>query len=174
MSGILRTRGLFKILWNVDQAYSEPCIGHYSAIFRHTQNVRQHLQYSEPFHHNRIPTRIQYPAIKFTNLQLFWTLTYLKPTTYSEPSQRFKMEFFAKIVKSYNYPNILFKHHVLFKHLQPYCGIFRTLCNSCIFRTLHIQIPDIFITQEIFRTLSRHILVYSDRCVTVAYGEPVI
>ena len=38
-------------------------------------------------------------------------------------------------------------YHVLFRHIQPYCGIFRTLCNSCIFRTLsyskfqHIQNP---------------------------------
>ena len=40
----------------------------------------------------------------------------------------------------------IFSHiHVLFKHIQPYCGIFGTLCNSCIFKTLlyseswHIQ-----------------------------------
>ena len=30
-------------------------------------------------------------------------LTYLKPDRYSEPSQRFKMERFVKIIKSYNY-----------------------------------------------------------------------
>ena len=27
--------GILKTLWNVSQIYSEPCIGHYSAIFRH-------------------------------------------------------------------------------------------------------------------------------------------
>ena len=30
-------------------------------------------------------------------------MTYLKPDTYSEPFQRFKMEFLAEIVKNYNY-----------------------------------------------------------------------
>ena len=36
-SGIFKTRGLFKSLWNIDQAYSEPChmaIWHYLGIFR--------------------------------------------------------------------------------------------------------------------------------------------
>ena len=37
------------------------------------------------------------------NPEIFRTLTYLKLDTYSEPSQRFKMECFAKIVKSHNY-----------------------------------------------------------------------
>ena len=31
------------------------------------------------------------------------TVTYLKADTYSEPSQRFKMDFFPKIVKNYKY-----------------------------------------------------------------------
>ena len=44
----------------------------------------------------------------------------------------------------------IFRHiHVLFKHIQPYCGIFRI--------------------QDKFRSLSRHILAYSERCVTLAY-----
>ena len=30
-------------------------------------------------------------------------MTYLKANKYSEPSERFKIECFAKIVKSYNY-----------------------------------------------------------------------
>ena len=30
-------------------------------------------------------------------------MTYLKPDTYSEPSQRFKVEFFCKILKKFNY-----------------------------------------------------------------------
>ena len=37
------------------------------------------------------------------NLRTSRTLTYLKPDTYSEPSQRFKTELFAKIVKNYNH-----------------------------------------------------------------------
>ena len=51
--------------------------------------------------------------------------------------------------------------HVLFRHIQPYCGIIRILCNSCIFRT-----PDIF------KTLLKHILAYSQNCVMLAYWEP--
>ena len=99
------------------------------------------------------------------------------------------MEFFAKIVKNYNYfskvlhlrslteflirnvinfqsnlalcvvwylfrtlsiienSDILKHIHVLFKHIQQSCSIFRTLCHSCILRTVpyskswHIQNP---------------------------------
>ena len=66
-----------------------------------------------------------------------------------------------------------FRHiHVLLRHIQPYCAIFRTLCSSWIFRTLPIQNPGIFITSDTFWTLSRHILAYSERCVTFAYWEP--
>ena len=108
-------------------------------------------------------------------------MTYLKPDTYSEPSQRFKVEFFCKIFKKFNYfskafhlltdlltdseynhlsisthwllqwPHTMyymihvqnlvyyskFRHiYALFRYIQQYCGIFRTMCNPCIFRTL--------------------------------------
>ena len=105
---------------------------------------------------------------------MFRTLIYLKPDTYSEPSQRFKIEFFAKIVKNYNffskahhlrsldqalntsqYISILtlrcilydtysqpmsiftnsniFRHiHILFRHIQSYCGIFRNLSGPIL------------------------------------------
>ena len=69
----------------------------------------------------------------------------------------------------------IFRHiHVLFRHIQPYCGIFRTLCNPCplVYSELcHIQNPGIFWTQDIFRTLSRHILAYSECCITFSYQE---
>ena len=80
-SGIFRTRGIFKILWNLDQAYSEPChsqnssfrhfIQPYSGIFKTLCNaacICRNLAYSEsrnnsePFH-NFIPTPIQNPFI---------------------------------------------------------------------------------------------------------------
>ena len=51
------------------------------------------LEYSKPLH-NCIPTYIQSIDIFPENLQIFRTLTYLEAETYSEPSQRFKMEFF--------------------------------------------------------------------------------
>ena len=114
---------------------------------------------------------------KFTNIQ---NSDIFKTRHNSEPSQRFKMEFFAKIIKNYNYfskglhlrsltvfwirlsfnknsesdlallydkysePCLLSKiqtYSGLFTFYsdivsQSYCGIFRTLCNSFIFRTL--------------------------------------
>ena len=59
----------------------------------------------------------------------------------------------------------IFRHiHGLFGHNQPYCGIFRTLCNSepelAYPEPCHIQNPGIFRTQVIFVTLSRNILEY--------------
>ena len=135
------------------------------------------LEYLEPFH-NYIPTYSD-PCHTYDNLRIFRTLTYFKPGTYAEPSQRFKMKFFAKIVKNYNYVSKalhlrsltefwirnlsisilewpfskysmihiqnpvyywkfnIFRHiQVRFRYYQLYCGTFRTLCNSCIFRTL--------------------------------------
>ena len=54
---MFRGKGLFKTPWNVGQTYA---IGHYSALFRHIQNLMQHLhmektgilgmlEYAEPF-----------------------------------------------------------------------------------------------------------------------------
>ena len=77
--GMLRTKSIFKILLNFDQVYSEPChsenslFRHYSAIFRHIQNlvlpshiqkpgIFGNLEYSEPFH-NCIPSSVQNSAI---------------------------------------------------------------------------------------------------------------
>ena len=59
------------------------------------------LEYSEPFH-NCIPTHSE-PCHINDNLRILRTLTYLKPDTYSEHSQRFKITFFANIVKNYFY-----------------------------------------------------------------------
>ena len=59
------------------------------------------LEYLEPFH-NYILTYSD-PCHTYDNLRIFRTLTYFKPGTNAEPSQRFKMKFFAKIVKNYNY-----------------------------------------------------------------------
>ena len=50
------------------------------------------LEYSKLFH-NCIPPHIQNRAI----------FTKIHELTYLEPSQRFKVEFFAKIVKNYNF-----------------------------------------------------------------------
>ena len=39
-------------------------------------------------------------------------------------------------------------------------------------KTCHIQNLGIFRSQDIFRTLARHIIAYSERFVTLAYWEP--
>ena len=126
------------------------------------------------------------------NPGIFRTLTHLKPNRYPEPSERFRMECFVKVVKNYSYfskelylrtlagfwirssfneyiflwltcgerPRAMYykkrtqnpagiRNHfiivnldiirhiqVLFRHIEPCRGIFRTLCNLLIFRTL--------------------------------------
>ena len=146
-----------KTLSNADHAHQNPAIRHYSTIFRHIQNLVQNLhmqklgilgilQYSELFH-NCITTRI-FRALsylrKFTNVQnsdIFKT----RQIQHSLKDIGLRWSFFAKIVKNYNYCcKVLLsfivssdRHiHGLFRYIQPYCGTFRTLCNSCIFTTL--------------------------------------
>ena len=131
--------------------------------------------------------------------------SHLKPDTYAEPSQKFKMEFFAKIVKSYNYfskglqslskYSLTFrvtKHYVLHDtysepclvlKIQTYSGIF-TSCSDifshivaylepCVIiaysEPFHVQNPGIFRIQDIFRTLSKHILAYLVGCLTLTF-----
>ena len=83
-------------------------IGHYLTLFRHMQNLVQclHMQkpgileifeYSELFHLH--PDTFSGPCHICENLRTLRTLTYLKPETCSKPSQKFNMEFFAKIDK---------------------------------------------------------------------------
>ena len=111
---IFRTGGLFKILWNVDQAYSGPCtkgiLQAYLDIFRILGNayIRRTLAYLESWNIQNpsvIASRRIFRTLSFfENLRIFRTLTYLKPNTYWETSQRLKMEFFfVKIFKSYCY-----------------------------------------------------------------------
>ena len=57
------------------------------------------MEYSGPFY-NCILTHIPEPCHINENLRISRTLTYLKPDTDAEPSQKFKMESFAKIVES--------------------------------------------------------------------------
>ena len=105
-SSILRTGGLFETLWNLDQTYSEPCL---RALFSHIQNLVQRLhiqksdilrtlEYSRLFH-NCILTHSE-PRHIYENLRIFRNLIYLKPDTYLEPSQIFKMEFLQKYLKT--------------------------------------------------------------------------
>ena len=111
--GIFRTGGLLKALWDVDQTYSEPC---HRASFSHIQAYSEScatLAYAETRHIQNpgifgtrpwlYPDIYSEPCHIYENLRIFRNLTCLKPDTYAEPSQRFKMEFFAKKCKNCNY-----------------------------------------------------------------------
>ena len=79
-----------------------------------------------------------------------------------------------------------FSHiQVLLRHIQPYCGILRTLCDSCIFRTLpyseSCHMSNLRYIQNsakaysgIFRTLCNvrilRTLKYSELCHIQNYG----
>ena len=77
-----------------------PVIGHYSVLFRHIQNfvqclhmqkpgILEILEYSEPLHLH--PDAYSGPCHIYENLEILrGKLTYLKPNTYPEPSQKFK------------------------------------------------------------------------------------
>ena len=92
---------LFKSLWNVNQAYSEPC---YRPLFRHIQAYWEPC-YRPLFRHIQAYSELCHI---YENLLIFRTLTYLKPNSFSEPSQRFKIDVFAKIVKNYHHlPKVL-------------------------------------------------------------------
>ena len=68
-----------------------------------------------------------------------------------------------------------------FRHIQTYSRPFQTFSYSvaylepCVTLTYskpyHFQNPNIFRTQDKFRTLSRHIQTYPERCVTLEYRE---
>ena len=50
----------------------------------------------------------------------------------------------------------IFRHiHILLRNIQPYCGIFRTLHNCCIFRSLAYSEPKIY--SELCQGISWHI-----------------
>ena len=141
--------------------------------------------YSEPHHicenrytlcnpGNSEPWHIDNPG-------LFRTLTYLKPHTYVEPSQRCKIECFAKIVKSYNY---FFKTLYLRSLRRFWILPFRNKYSSAsgvtshnvLYETYselcHIQNLHICRTWDIFRTMSKHFMVYPEYCVTFAFWKP--
>ena len=57
-------------------------------------------------------------------------------------------------------------------HIQSHTVAYLEPCATLAYsEPCHFQNPDIFRTQDIFRTLLRHILAYSEHCVTIAYWE---
>ena len=84
---------------------------------------------------------------------MFRTLTYLKPNTYSEPFQRLKMRFFAKIVKNCNSFSKLLHHRSLI-------GFW--ICPSLNKYSLICRVTSHYIMYEIYP---------ETYCVTLAYWE---
>ena len=72
--------------------------------------------------------------------------------------------YYCKFKHSQTYSHPIQTYSATLPYLEPYI----TIPHS---KPCHIQNTDILSTQEIFRTLSRHILAYSERCVTLAYWE---
>ena len=92
------------LTWHIQN----PATGHYSAIFRILSNACLCRNMSS-FHSwniqnsSIIASQLIFITLWYENLRIFRTMTNLKSNTYLEPSQRFTIEFFEKIVKNYNY-----------------------------------------------------------------------
>ena len=106
---IFRTGGIFK-LWNFDQTFSEPCHrAVYSGITKpysepcvtvaqKKPGIKPSIIASQHIRNPVIFTKIGKPCVTLEiqpwhidNLGIFTNLTYLKPDTNSESSQRFKI-----------------------------------------------------------------------------------
>ena len=88
------------------------------------------------------------------------TSRYVLHDKYSDPCLLSKNQIYSGIFTSSSH---IFRYTVAYLESWVTCA-YSELC--------HLQNPSIFRTQDIFRTLSRHILAYPDRCLTLAYWEP--
>ena len=133
-SGIFTTLFFSGICWDV-QSYSA-LLGHihaywdiikaYSGFFRHIQHSVT-VTYSQPCH-------ILNPSIYRTKVlhlrSLTWSWIHLSLNKYSLTCRvTFCYVYYSKFrhIQAHSRP---------IRYIQLYGGIFRTLCNSCIFRTL--------------------------------------
>ena len=126
------------------------------------------------------------PCHIYENLQIYRiyrTLTHLKPDTHSGSSQRFKTEFFGKIIKNYNY----FSKTL---HLRSLIGFWIRLSLNKYSLTsrvtshyvLHDTYSEPFLLSKyqkysgIFTSYSddifSHIAAYLEPCLTLAYSDP--
>ena len=88
------------------------------------------------------------------------TLYYVQRGTYSEPCLLLKIQTYSSMFSSCS--NI-------FSHIVAYLELCVILAYS---ELRHIQNPGISRTQDIFRTVSKHILVYSVDSVTLVFLKP--
>ena len=92
---------IFRILAYLEpKIYSELC---QTRNIQDIQNAVKHSHIENPARFRTLSNSEFWHIYTYLKLRILATLTYLKPDTHSEPSQRFNMEFFAKIVKSCNY-----------------------------------------------------------------------
>ena len=135
------------------------------------------LEYSELFY-NCIPTNTQNPIILTKmgkpcvtleepwdsgNPRTFRALIYLKSETYSEPSKRFKMECFTKVVESYNYfHKVLYLGFLtgiwIYLSLNKYSQTCRVTSRYVFF--IHIQNPVYYCKSRRIQAYSRPIQTY--------------
>ena len=94
----------------------------YSALLRHIDARSIIEEYSSLFRHIQNPVQ---PS-RVHNLAIFRSLAYLKPEAYSKP-----WETLTKYIQN---PAIV--RTIYSCIIQPYSGIFKTLCNRCICRNL--------------------------------------
>ena len=117
------------------------------------------LEHSEPFH-ICIPTHIQNPVISKA-IYKYSELTYLKPDTYLEPSQRFKMEILAKIVKKLQlFSQSALKGFWICQYL-PISTHWLAEWPRAIYCIIHIQNPICYHKFRHIQTYSHSIQTYS-------------
>ena len=169
-----------------------PVIEHYSPIFRHILNLVQHMHLKKPDILG-IPWNIQKPSI-IASQRILRTLSYLGKfrniqnsdifktrKIFTEPSQRFKMEFFSKMVKNYNY----FSKMLCLKSLtrfwiclsiNRYSLTCRGISSYLFFDKYleHCLLSKIQTYSGTFTSYSgifSHFVAYLEPCVTLAYSE---
>ena len=122
--------------------------------------VKNYIYFSKVLHLRSL-TRfwIQLSVNKYS-LTYRVTSRYVLHDKYSDPCLLSKNQIYSGIFTSSSH---IFRYTVAYLESWVTCA-YSELC--------HLQNPSIFRTQDIFRTLSRHILAYPDRCLTLAYWEP--
>ena len=138
---------------------------HYSAIFRHIQNLVQclHMQkaaileileYPKLFL-NCIPMYILNPVI-FENLQIFRTLAYLKSDTHLQPSYRvtgfdltFQKWFVSLPNEVNNKTDLNVAHHVSEKKIF-HSRLSKLALSSIFYLFIFLRISDLHLAPEVF------------------------
>ena len=138
------------------------------SLFSHIQNLVQRLHmlknlaYSESWYIRSLP--LLHPGTCpelchiYENLRIFRTLIYLKPDTYLEPSQRYKMGFFAKIVKNYNY---FYKALQLRSLTGFWISLSKYSLTCAMYCMIHIQNPVYYCTLRHIQAFSHPVHTYS-------------